>query len=73
VFAISDAVGEDIDLGFVGDTGQDGVIVRERNVHDRAVARLLVDRIDRRDEVGAGDPATLVTLNSEARDHDPHR
>ena len=73
VFAIADAVGEDIDLGLVGDAGQDGVIVRERNVHDRPVARLLVDRIDRRDKVGAGDPAALVTLNSEARDHDPHR
>ena len=73
VLAIADAVGEEVDLGLVGDAGQHGVIIRERNVHDRPVARLLVDRIDSRDKVGAGDPAALVTLNAEARDDDPHR
>ena len=73
MLAIVEAVGENVDLGLVRDAGQDRVIIRERNVHDRPVARLLVDRIDSRDKVGARDPAALVTLNSETRDHDPHR
>ena len=73
VLAIADAVVEDLDLGLVGNAGQDRVIIRERNVHDRPVAGVLIDRVDGCDKVGAGDPTTLMPLNSEARDHDPHR
>ncbi len=60
-------------LGASGNAGQHRVVVVERHVGDRPVARLLVDRVDRGDEIVAGDAAALVTLNSEAGDHDPHR
>src|SRR5262249_50379403 len=73
VLAVLEAVGEHLDLRFIGDTGEHRVIVRERHVGDGAIARLVVDRIHRRDEVPTSDPATFMPLNPEARDHDPHR
>src|SRR5215510_4889733 len=73
MLAVFEAIGEKLDLGLVGDARQHRIVVGERSVRDRAVARLQIDGIDRGDEVVAGDPTTLVTLNSEARDHDSHR
>ncbi len=73
VLAVLETIGQELDLRLVGDAGQHRVVVGERNVRDRAIARLRIDGIDGGDEVVTGDAATLVTLNSEARDHDPHR
>src|SRR6266545_5588471 len=73
MLAVLETIAEELDLGLVGNAGQHRVVVRERNIRDRAVARLRVDGIDGGDEVVTGDPATLVTLHSEAGDHDSHR
>jgi hypothetical protein len=70
---IVEAVGKKVDLGLIRDAGQHRVVVRERNIRDRPVTRVLVHRVDSCDKIGARDSAALVTLNTETGDHDPHR
>src|SRR6516225_4926469 len=73
MLAITEQVIEDRDLRLVGNAGEDRIVAVERNVLDRRIFSLTVDRIDCRYEIGACDPPALLTLNAESRHHDSHQ
>ena len=73
VLFVLEAVAEKLDLGLIRDAGQHRVIVGKWNVDNGPIACFLVDRVDVRYKVIAGNPAAFMSLNSEARDHHSHR
>ena len=72
VFAVLQAISEQFQFRCVGYARQNRIVLVDWNVGQRAVARFLVYRIDRGDEVVAGDRTTLAALNSKPGNHDSH-
>src|SRR5262245_22040968 len=72
VLAMLQAISEQFEFRGGGYARQNRIVPVDWNVGQRAVARFLVYRIDRGDEVVAGNHTTLAALNSKPGNHDPH-
>src|SRR5262245_159780 len=62
-----------LNFRLVRNAGEYCVVASERNILNSPIFGFAVNRIDRRNEIGARDPPAFMTLDAESRDHNPHQ